>query len=269
MSAVESPPQGRMAGRLYLGTSGWSYPHWQGVVYPESLPQAERLAYYATRLPSVEINRSFYRLPTDAAIQRWRTQVPAPFVFSLKASAFITHRKKLLEPQRSLPPLLRCVEALQDQAGAVLFQLPPRWQRNTGRLEAFLRHLPAGLRCAFEFRDPSWFDASVYRLLERYAVALCQYHLEGFQSPDVPTADFGYYRWHGPGEAYRGSYGDEYLDACAERIGNRLRAGEDVFGYFNNDEAGHAFQDALRLWRRLSDRVDPYPGAAENARLDP
>lgn len=131
--------------------------------------------------------------------------------------------------------------------GPLLFQLPPRWHVNAERLEAFLQALPTSLRCVFEFRDPSWFCEQAYVLLRRYGVALCRYDLDGRRSPGVETADFAYLRLHGPGEAYRGFYADENLREWVAKIGDRLARSGDVYCYFDNDESGHAFHDALRL----------------------
>ncbi|WP_455385696.1 DUF72 domain-containing protein [Acidihalobacter prosperus] len=240
-------------GRLYLGTSGWAYAHWRGAVYPEGLPEAQWLAHYAASLSSVEVNGSFYRLPSARTLQGWCAAVPEDFVFALKASAYVTHRKKLREPQRTLPPLLDCAERLGSRLGPLLFQLPPRWRVNAERLDAFLQALPAGRRSVFEFRDPSWFCDEVYALLRQHRAALCRYDLEGRRSPETETADFAYLRLHGPGAAYRGSYADAVLREWAAEITGGLSRGRDVYCYFDNDEAGFAFRDALRLQRMIEE----------------
>lgn len=234
-------------GRLFLGTSGWAYTYWHGTVYPMELPKPAWLGYYASYLRSVEVNASFYRLPSPRALQGWAAAVPDDFVFALKASAYITHRKKLREPERTLAPLFDCAERLGERLGPLLFQLPPRWHVDAERLGAFLEALPAGLRSVFEFRDPTWFCNEVYALLSRHGAALCRYDLEGRRVPDVQTADFAYLRLHGPAEAYRGSYPDADLRQWADEIGAWRAQGRDVYCYFDNDEAGHAFHDALRL----------------------
>lgn len=246
-------------GRLYLGTSGWAYPHWRGAVYPEGLARSAWLGHYASSLRSVEVNASFYRLPSAQTLQAWCAAVPEDFVFALKASAYVTHRKKLLEPERTLPPLLDCAESLDARLGPLLFQLPPRWHVNAERLEAFLQALPADLRCVFEFRDPSWFCDEVYAALRHHGAALCRYDLEGRRSPEVETADFAYLRLHGPDAAYRGSYAGAVLREWAAELAGGLARGRDVYCYFDNDEAGFAFHDALRLQRMVeeaADRVD-------------
>lgn len=246
----------QMPGHLYIGTSGWSYPHWQGTVYPHDLPEHKRLSFYATHLPSVEINNSFYHLPSDRALNSWREAVPVEFIFTLKASAYITHRKKLRDPERTLPPLMHCAEILGQQLGAILFQLPPHWHLDLDRLQRFLAALPERWRYAFEFRDPSWFAPPVYELLKSHHAALCVYELAGFRSPQIYTADFAYYRWHGPGAAYQGNYGEEFLNERARVIRAHLRAGEDVFVYFDNDEAGYAFHNARYLWEQVRQGED-------------
>ena len=240
-------------GRLHLGTSGWVYPHWRGAVYPAELPESAWLSHYASRLRSVEVNSSFYRLPSPRALLSWCAAVPDDFVFALKASAYITHRKKLREPEQTLLPLLDCAGQLGERLGPLLFQLPPRWHVNAERLATFLEALPAGLRCVFEFRDSTWFCDEVYALLRHYGAALCRYDLEGHRAPGVRTAGFAYLRLHGPAEAYRGAYSDADLRQWAEEIDGLRSQGSDVYCYFDNDEAGHAFHDALRL----RDLVEP------------
>ena len=142
--------------RFHIGTSGWVYSHWRGRFYPVDLAEPGWLAFYAGQLKSVEINRSFYRLPTRENFASWRDTTPADFVFAVKASRYITHMKNLLQPQDTLPPLLEAVEGLGDKLGPLLFQLPPRWHANPDRLETFLRALPKGLRVVFELRERSW-----------------------------------------------------------------------------------------------------------------
>ncbi|HEU5370436.1 MAG TPA: DUF72 domain-containing protein, partial [Ktedonobacterales bacterium] len=144
---------------VWVGTSGWVYPHWKGCFYPEHLPTREQLGYYACAFPTVEINRSFYRLPTFEQFQGWAAQVtPSPeFRFAVKASRFITHLKKLNDPQESVSRLLAAASGLGSHLGVFLYQLPPGWHADPARLEVFLAHLPPKYPAAFEFRDPSWF----------------------------------------------------------------------------------------------------------------
>lgn len=236
--------------RLHIGTSGWCYPHWRGPFYPADLPESAWLAYYGRQFGSVEVNRSFYRLPGRENFSAWHDATPADFVFAVKASRHITHMKKLTDPDRTLPPLLEAVAGLGGKLGPLLFQLPPRWRLNAPRLEAFLSALPPGVRAAFEFRDPSWHADAVLDLLARHGAAFCVYDLAGFSSPRVVTADFAYLRLHGPDAAYQGRYGSRRLADWAARL--RDQPLKEVYVYFDNDQAAHAVRDALELRAMLA-----------------
>lgn len=237
----------RRRGDIHIGTSGWTYRHWRGAFYPDDLPDTRRLDFYAERLGSVEINNSFYHLPERKTLEHWAACTPSDFVFTAKASRYITHMKKLKDPEDSVPDFMDRIGALGDKLGAILFQLPPRWKVNVDRLEAFLQALREGYRYAFEFRDASWFDARVYALLERHDCAFCIYDLAGTQSPKTVTADFVYVRLHGPGDAYQGSYDKATLSGWAGACSSWRAAGKDVFCYFDNDQAGYAADNALQL----------------------
>jgi len=235
------------ARRIHIGTSGWSYDHWRGLFYPEGLSAREWLAYCARHFHSVEINSSFYRLPTAKALAQWRDAVPDDFVFAVKASRFITHMKKLNDPRRTLKPFMSRVAVLQDKLGPILFQLPPHWRVNPARLAAFLKALPKGNRYAMEFRDPSWFDARVYELLAEHNVAFCIYDLDGALSPLEVSADFVYVRLHGPDGPYQGQYDDRTLAKWTDAFRRWRRGGRTIYCYFDNDEAAYAPRDAQRL----------------------
>lgn len=240
-----------VARRIHIGTSGWSYDHWQGLFYPDGLAADQRLAYYARHLRTVEINSSFYKLPSSDALLHWHDSVPDDFVFAVKASRYITHMKKLTEPRRTVKRFIGRVEALRDKLGPILFQLPPRWHINLERLSAFLKILPQDYRFAIEFRDPSWFDPRVYDLLTEHAVAFCIFDLNGVLSPMEATADFIYMRLHGPNGSYRGQYEDQTLIAWADTIKRWRREGREVYCYFDNDEAAYAVHDAMRLQKKV------------------
>jgi uncharacterized protein YecE (DUF72 family) len=241
-----------MGATYYIGTSGWHYAHWRGPFYPAELAPRHWLEYYARQFGTVEINASFYRLPTLAAVRQWCETVPSGFRFAIKASRTITHMKKLRDPGRSLRLLFARVRAFGDRAGPVLFQLPPRWRCNPARLSAFLRRLPRGREYAFELRDPSWHNPQVYALLRRHRAAFCIYQLAGFESPRVVTADFAYVRLHGPGAwAYSGSYSEAALAAWAQTLRGWGKV-KRVYVYFDNDEAAFAARDALRLKQLLA-----------------
>jgi uncharacterized protein YecE (DUF72 family) len=237
----------------YIGTSGWHYDHWKGPFYPSGLPEKAFLEYYAGSFGTAEINNSFYRLPERETLFRWRRTVPEDFVFSVKASRYLTHMKKLKDPKEPLERLFYRVDALGDNLGPILFQLPPRWRSNPARLEGFLEALPEGQRYAFEFRDRSWFDAKNYELLRSHGSSFCVYDLDGTISPEEITADFAYVRLHGPDGPYRGRYGAERLARWAGTFSAWLKEGLDVYCYFDNDEVGYAAQDALELARMMEE----------------
>jgi len=234
-------------GRVRIGTSGWTYPHWHGTFYPERLRQQDLLAAYADRFDSVEINNTFYNLPTAGTLAAWCEQTPADFLFAAKASRYLTHMKKLKDPAEPLERLFGCIDELGDKLGPVLFQLPPRWRMNPDRLERFLEALPGGHRYTFEFRDGSWHDGKILELLSQRQAAFCIFDLAGQRSPIEVTADFVYLRLHGPGGPYQGSYDGRTLFGWARRIADWSAAGKDVYCYFDNDEKGYAPSDALRL----------------------
>jgi uncharacterized protein YecE (DUF72 family) len=232
---------------IHVGTSGWQYDHWRGPFYPEDLPKRAYLEYYARQLDITEVNSFFYGLPKPETVTAWREAVPGDFRFAVKASRYITHMKKLKDPRDSLERFWERARLLGEQLGPVLFQLPPRWHVNTERLEAFLQALPEGPQYTFEFRDPSWFDPKVYELLERHGAAFCIYELGEQASPREVTADFVYIRLHGPEAGYSGDYGDEALQRWAERLRQWRGEGRSAYLFFDNDEAGYAARDALRL----------------------
>jgi uncharacterized protein YecE (DUF72 family) len=232
---------------IHIGTSGWHYDHWRGPFYPDELGAGRFLAYYAGRFHTVEINNSFYQLPSERALGTWRDRVPPGFIFAVKGSRFITHLKKLQDPERSLAPFVERVAHLREKLGPILFQLPPRWRFNPERLAAFLKALPGAYRYALELRDQSWINARALDLLANHGVAFCIYELDGYLSPQEVTADFVYIRLHGPGGPYQGQYSTRTLTAWARAIASWSRQGREVFCYFDNDEAGFAAQDAARL----------------------
>lgn len=234
-------------GDIRIGTSGWSYRHWRGSFYPPDMPSREWLAHYAERLRTVEINTSFYRLPREETLAGWKDAVPKDFLFSVKASRFITHRKKLKDPETTVPPFLDRVAALGGKMGPVLFQLPPNWGFDPGRLADFLASLPAGRRYALELRDPDWINDRARGILSDHGVAFCIYELDGRLSPREVTAGFVYVRLHGPGGSYRGSYDVGTLSGWAGAFSSWAASGKEVFCYFDNDEKGYAAENALRI----------------------
>jgi uncharacterized protein YecE (DUF72 family) len=234
-------------GQIRIGTSGWNYGHWLGTFYPKGTRQQDLLAAYAERFDTVEINRTFYSLPDANVVATWREQSPVGFLFAAKASRYLTHRKKLKDPEEPIERLFGCIEALKEKLGPVLFQLPPRWGVNPDRLQRLLGELPGQHRYAFEFRDPSWHNGRILELLSRRGAAFCIFDLAGKRSPIEVTTGFVYIRLHGPGGPYQGSYDGRTLSGWARRISGWSEAGKDVYCYFDNDEKAYAPHDALRL----------------------
>jgi len=243
-----------MAGleNIHIGTSGWHYDSWVGAFYPEGLPKSDFLAYYSRHFHTVEINNSFYQLPKSETLTAWRKAVPKGFLFAVKASRYITHMKKLKDAKEALTSLLKRVDALGDKLGPILFQLPPRWRFNPERFYDFLEILPTNYRYAFEFRDTSWMDPAAYEALNMVGAAFCIYDLAGYASPKEITADFIYVRLHGPADAYKGSYHVSTLSGWAGAFSTWVDMGNQVFCYFDNDEAGYAAQNALKLQEMLA-----------------
>src|SRR5438270_13006235 len=169
--------------KVHIGTSGWHYKHWCGPFYAEKLPASKMLQCYVQYFDTVEINNSFYRLPEKSTFESWRESTPKNFIFAVKASRFLTHNKKLKDPENALNNFLPRAEALGEKLGPILFQLPPRWRINLERLAEFLDALPKYHRYTFEFREPSWLVPQVYELLRRHNAAFCIYELAGFHSP--------------------------------------------------------------------------------------
>ncbi|MDZ7754117.1 MAG: DUF72 domain-containing protein [Gammaproteobacteria bacterium] len=243
---------------IVVGTSGWSYDHWRGPFFPRDLPKTEYLAYYGARFPGVEINNSFYQLPAAHTLENWREKVPDGFVFTAKASRYVTHMKKLKDPGHGLTTFLERITVLGDRLGPILFQLPPHWRFDAARLDAFLEALGSNLpldrdfEYAFELRDHSWLNDHTYELLSRHGAALCIYDLAGFTSPKEVTADFIYVRLHGPGGPYRGCYDTATLAGWAGAFHSWAAAGCRVYCFFDNDEAGYAAANAARLLDMVS-----------------
>ncbi len=241
-------------GTVRIGTSGWQYDHWRGPFYPDDLPRSKWLGHYAERLRTVEVNGTFYGSVEDDTVALWRRAVPEGFVFAVKAHRYITHQKKLKDPEASLARFLETLEAFGDALGPVLYQLPPRWQANGRRLDEFLRALPKRFHHVFEFRDPTWFTEDIKRVLEAHDAVFCIYELAGFRSPRWITSDrLVYVRLHGPGDAYQGCYDADELDRWAEAAEAWAQKGKDVYVYFDNDQGGYAAINARELQERVRD----------------
>jgi uncharacterized protein YecE (DUF72 family) len=238
--------------RIHIGTSGWNYNDWIGKFYPSDISRSSLLDYYAHHFNSVEINNSFYQLPAKATMQQWHDMVGESFLFAVKASRYITHTKKLREPEKTLDKFLDTIAVLETKLGPVLFQLPPRWSVNIERLEAFLQALPEFITPVFEFRNHSWLTPEVSFLCSRYEVAFCIYEIDGFISPKEITSSTVYIRLHGPGAAYKGKYDTRTLAGWAGAISTWYKQKKSVFCFFDNDEKGYAAENAVKLQRMLT-----------------
>lgn len=254
--------------KTYIGTSGWHYKHWVGNFYPEKHKAAQMLEWYQRHFDTVELNNSFYKLPNVESFATWRDATPRGFTFAVKGSRFITHNKKLKEPENALNNLLPRAEVLGGKLGPVLFQLPPKWRKNVARLADFLQALPAYHRYCFEFREPSWLSEDVYSVLRGYNAAFCIYELAGFHTPFVLTADWTYIRLHGPEtRKYAGSYPRAQLKKWAERLRKWSPELKAAYVYFDNDQAGYAAANALELKRMLAETVGRGSSAGTRAKL--
>lgn len=244
------------ASGIWIGTSGWTYDGWRGRLYPRKLPKKDWLHYYATQFPTAEINGSFYRTPSLAAVRGWREQTPERFLFAWKASKFITHWRRLTEKcDNSIALLQTRLRVLGPKSGVVLFQLPPQFTKNAGRLDSFLHMLPARCRYAFEFRHSSWYDDEILRMLRAHDVAFCISDHADAPAPWEITAGHVYVRGHGPSGRYHGSYPDRTLRRWAEAALQWESERRTVFIYFDNDQKAAAPADALRLMRMIERRA--------------
>ncbi len=230
--------------RYLVGTSGYNYPEWRGSFYPEKLASGKMLAFYAERFRTVEVNYTFYRIPTEALLAGWAKGTPEGFTFTLKAPRRITHDSKLQRCEDLTRTFCRTAQTLGGKLGALLFQLPPTFKRDDGVLEAFLELLPEGTRAAFEFRHASWHDEAVFAALKRHNIALCVADSEKMSTPVVTTADYAYFRLRDEG----------YQRADIERWASIIRgqpAAGDAFVYFKHEEQGKGPEFAKLLMELL------------------
>lgn len=230
-----------------IGTSGWVYDHWKGIFYPKGLGQREWLDFYQDHFTTVEINNSFYRLPSKKAFDEWKTHAANGFIYAVKASRYITHMKKLTDPTDPVDKFLRRARRLNAHLGPILWQLPPHWHADPDRLAAFAQILPVDLTHVFEFRDPDWFQNSIRDILERHGLSFCIFSTTGLDCPKWVTSDVVYLRFHGIDGKYQGRYGNQHLAPWAERIRGWMAEGRSIFVYFNNDAHGYALADAQEL----------------------
>jgi len=238
--------------RFYIGTSGWVYHHWRGLFYPQGLAQAKWLEFYNQHFTTVELNNSFYHLPSEKAFAAWRERSSEGFVYAVKISRLITHLKKLRNVEGALENFLSRAKILGEKLGPLLYQLPPNMPRNDRVLEAFLQLLPTGLCHVFEFRNESWFDEGVFALLKEHNIGFCVYDMPEFTTPVVATADFAYIRFHGSAELYGSCYSDAELKGWAKRIAELGQGLPSIYIYFNNDAEAFAVSNAKTLAELLT-----------------
>jgi uncharacterized protein YecE (DUF72 family) len=234
--------------RVYIGTSGWVYKEWQKHFYPEDVPAKRQFEFYATQFPTVEINATFYRLPTLKMAKGWRDKAPPSFVFAVKGSRFITHILKISGASKGLKKYFSRIKPLEKRIGPVLWQLPPFMKKDPKRLEKFLKILPKNYCHAVEFRHPSWYeDSEAFDVLQKYKVA--HVNLSSLRMPMnlTVTADFIYLRFHGLKDGARHDYTRAELEPWAKFIRQQTRAGKNVYAYFNNDLNVHAPDNAKML----------------------
>lgn len=239
--------------RVLIGTSGWTYASWKGTFYPTDLPSARYLEFFTKTFPTTEVNYSFYHLPKSATYEKWASQVSDNFIFSVKASRFITHIKRLIDVEEAWRLFLQHARSLGPHLGPILFQFPASFRRDDARLGAFLnmaRTVVPGsgrLKMVFEFRHDSWFTGEIYRILSRHDAALCMADSPRYPRRQVITSDFVYVRFHGRNRLFASNYTKAELAEEAKNIKRLLRDGHDVYAYFNNDAEGHAVSNARTL----------------------
>jgi uncharacterized protein YecE (DUF72 family) len=239
---------------FFIGTSGWNYKHWIGKFYPEDLSVKEWFNYYKDRFSTVELNTSFYHLPKRNTFEKWRINSPDNFIYSVKASRYITHVKKMIEPEEPVKKFFESAEALKEKTGPILFQLPPGWKYNDGRFKEFLSVLPKNYKYTFEFRNETWWNDEVLSLLKDNNAAFCMFELAGVRTPQFLTADFAYIRLHGPGGKYQGSYNDDVLRSWANDFLSWDKTIKEVYCYFDNDDSAFAVYNAMRLKELLEEK---------------
>lgn len=236
-----------MTKRLYIGTSGWMYSHWAGIVYPAKFPRRLWFEKYSESFNTVEINSTFYRLPKEHTFLNWYKKANQGFVFAVKMWRVITHLRRLQDSDKYLPVFLQRTKLLKEKLGPVLVQLPPGLGLDLRKLEIFLSHLPPDIKFAFEFRNTSWFVSDVAGILRQKNVGFCIFHHPELTCPKWITSDFVYLRYHGYNSLYRGDYPESFLKEEAEFVVGLLNKDLCVYAYFNNDFQGFAFKNALML----------------------
>jgi len=243
---------------LHIGTSGWQYRDWRGRFYPADRPARAWLDYYAATFTTVEVNSAFYRLPAADTFRGWAEQTPPDFIVAVKASRYLTHIRRLLDPVEPVARFLDRAAGLGGKLGPVLLQLPPTLPVEVERLDETLAQFPAGIRVAVEPRHRSWWTDEVRQVLTAHRAALCWADRDGRPvTPLWATADFGYLRLHAGRATPRPSYGRGAIDGWLGRLADTYPSGQDVFVYFNNDHAAAAVANAATMSDRAVRRGQP------------
>ena len=240
--------------QYYIGTSGWHYTHWKGVFYPQHLHKSNWLKFYTTQFSTVELNNSFYRLPSIEAFQKWRETTPEGFIFTVKVSRYITHIKRLKTVDEPVKKFIEHAVYLNGKLGPLLYQLPPNMKFDRALLDDFLSTLPEHYNHVIEFRHGSWFNDTVFDLLRSYGAGICIYDMPGFTCPIIATNNTGYIRFHGKGALYSSCYSMEELSAWVKGIEEISEGLADVFIYFNNDAEGYAVRNAIEIKKMLEEK---------------
>ena len=236
-----------MGAKVLVGTSGYVYDHWRQRFYSEKLSKPKWLEFYASHFNTVELNNTFYRLPSEAAFANWRDSTPGDFTFAVKVSRFITHIKRLKDAEEQVETFLSKAKILGDKLGPLLYQLPPNMHRNDERLEAFLSILPRKMKHVVEFRHQSWLEKGVFETLHKYNVGFCIFDMPDLSCPLVATADFAYIRFHGSTGLYRSCYSDDELAGWAKKLTDLAASLKTIYIYFNNDAEAFAVKNAMTL----------------------
>jgi len=232
---------------IRIGTSGWHYDHWKELFYPSELPKSRWFEYYAKDFDTVEINNTFYQLPKQETFKNWYKQAPKNFLFTVKANRYITHIKRLKDPEESLERFFEGVRLLKGNLGPVLYQLPPNFHKDLDRLGTFIKFLPKDRIAVFELRHESWFSEDTYQLLSEFNAAFCIHDMPGMKVPRVVTSDVIYVRFHGPTGKYPGNYSTSALKSWAQWIKDNIEGIRSVYVYFNNDIHAYAVRNAKTL----------------------
>ncbi len=239
---------------IRVGTSGWHYEHWRDRFYPEKLSKDKWLEFYAGHFATVELNNSFYRLPSEPAFATWYHSSPASFTFAVKVSRFITHIKRLKDTEEAVDKFIARAKTLEEKLGPLLYQLPPNLHRNDELLESFLSALPRGMKHVVEFRHQSWLEEKIFEILHKYNIGFCVFDMPSLSCPLAATADFAYIRFHGSSGLYFSCYSDEELADWAKKLANLATDLKAVYIYFNNDAEAFAVRNAITLRSYLENR---------------